>query len=343
MLTRVVGEDGPAPVLLINDALRQPVAVGVLRPTIILPGRFLEEEPANRLAAALAHEWAHIRNRDLWLIAASRLLLPVLYAHPAYWWLRRRIRDDQEALADASAAAVGGRLNYAEVLLSWSLRTPGHPPFATDGGLALFERPSQIKRRILMLLDGSFRVETTLLDRGRSVKGKVVGPDGEPLAGARIEGLQESRIWSDEPLPSAEFLVEGIGRGASRDLLVYHEAKNLAGAHVIRADEGGPISVKLEPCGAVTGRLVASGGLPLSGVEMTCDVPFHDVNHEAGSLPAPVKTGEDGRFRVEGLVPGRKYTFHIWKGNRVEVVAKDIVAARGDTRDLGDVTPRTSE
>ena len=79
----------------------------VFRPTIasfgetnlILPERFLDAEPANQLEAALAHEWAHICNRDLWLIALVRLLLPVLFAHPGYWWLRRRIRDDQELLA----------------------------------------------------------------------------------------------------------------------------------------------------------------------------------------------------------------------------------------------------
>src|SRR6202035_4794742 len=91
LLSRVVGAGHAAPELLVSDALRQPVAVGILRPTIILPQRFVEEEPENRLEAALAHEWTHIRNRDLWLIALLRLLLPVLYAHPAYWWLRRRI------------------------------------------------------------------------------------------------------------------------------------------------------------------------------------------------------------------------------------------------------------
>lgn len=133
LLAQVVGPDHRVPKLLVCTALRQPVAAGILRPAILLPERFSEDAPENRLEAVLTHEWAHIRNRDLWLLALLRLLLPILYAHPAYWWLRRRIRDDQEALADASAAALEGRENYAEVLLSWSKQASDGPRFAAGG------------------------------------------------------------------------------------------------------------------------------------------------------------------------------------------------------------------
>ena len=40
------------------------------------------------------NECAHFRNRDLWWIVVSGLLMPVLFAHPVYWWLRRRARED---------------------------------------------------------------------------------------------------------------------------------------------------------------------------------------------------------------------------------------------------------
>ena len=159
VLADIVG-DGPAePDLLVSDRLAQPVAVGHLRPAIILPERFVDDEPRCRLEAALAHEWAHFRNRDLWWIAVSGLLMPVLFAHPVYWWLRRRTREDQELLADATAA--DGRVDYAEALLAWARQTPERPRLAAAGSLALWERPSQLKRRILMLLDRDFRLEPT--------------------------------------------------------------------------------------------------------------------------------------------------------------------------------------
>ena len=159
VLAHIVGDGGAAPDLLVSGWLAQPVAVGLLRPAIILPERFVEDEPRRRLEAALAHEWVHFRNRDLWWIALSGLLMPVLFAHPVYWWLRRRTREDQELLADAAAA--DGRGDYAEALLAWARQTPDRPRLAAAGSLALWERPSQLKRRILMLLDRDFRLEPT--------------------------------------------------------------------------------------------------------------------------------------------------------------------------------------
>ncbi len=172
VLAHVVGDGGAAPDLLVSGWLAQPVAVGLLRPAIILPERFVEDEPRCRLEAALAHEWVHFRNRDLWWIALSGLLMPVLFAHPVYWWLRRRTREDQELLADAAAA--DGRGDYAEALLAWARQTPDRPRLAAAGSLALWERPSQLKRRILMLLDRDFRLEPTCPRRwGLGVRGAM--------------------------------------------------------------------------------------------------------------------------------------------------------------------------
>ena len=172
VLAHIVGDGRAAPDLLVSGRLAQPVAVGLLRPAIILPERFVEDEPRCRLEAALAHEWAHFRNRDLWWIALSGLLMPVLFAHPVYWWLRRRTREDQELLADAAAA--DGRVDYAEALLSWARQTPDRPRLAAAGSLALWERPSQLKRRIIMLLDRDFRVEPTCPRRwGLGVRGAM--------------------------------------------------------------------------------------------------------------------------------------------------------------------------
>ncbi len=172
VLAHIVGDGGAAPDLLVSDWLAQPVAVGLLSPAIILTERFVEDEPRCRLEAALAHEWVHVRNRDLWWIAFSGLLMPVLFAHPIYWSLRRRTREDQELLADAAAA--DGRGDYAEALLAWARQTPDRPRLAAAGSLALWDRPSQLKRRILMLLDRDFRLEPTCPRRwGLGVRGAM--------------------------------------------------------------------------------------------------------------------------------------------------------------------------
>ena len=64
---------------------------------------------------------SHPQWRPAWL-AFLRLLNIVLFAQPLFWWLRRKIRADQEVLADAAAATMYGdkRLAYAETLVGWA-------------------------------------------------------------------------------------------------------------------------------------------------------------------------------------------------------------------------------
>jgi hypothetical protein len=154
LLRRVVPRGGPAPRLALLDGLPQPIAVGVLRPTIVLPRAFVESESPEALRMAMAHEWAHIRGGDLRMLAALRLLLPILFAHPLYWWLRARVREDQEARADDEAGHVEDRFTYAETLLNWGRRTVGCRRRLPAGALGLWRRPSSLRLRVGRLVEG---------------------------------------------------------------------------------------------------------------------------------------------------------------------------------------------
>jgi hypothetical protein len=182
------------------------------------------------------------------------------------------------------------------------------------------------------------------LDPGKTVQGKVVGPDGAPLDGYRIDGLRDHfRSWSTKPSPTAEFLVQALGPQTTRDIFVYHEGKQLAGEYVVKPGEAGPITVKLEPCGTVTGRLVGADGRPLSGVELTSAVGLSGDEFALGTLPSPVKTDADGRFRATGLIPGKNYRFHVWKQRKRQDAAKDVSVLSGQTKDLGDLRVALSD
>ena len=82
------------------------------------------------------------------------------------------------------------------------------------------------------------------------------------------------QTWSERPLPSAVFEVHALGSTDKRGLLFYHEAKQLAGAYIFKPDEEGPVTIRLEPCGTLTGRLVDEGGVPQAGAQLTCDRPY---------------------------------------------------------------------
>jgi hypothetical protein len=93
----------------------------------------------------------------LWLQTLTRCLGLVLFAHPLYWWFRARLRENQEIRADAAAAGVVGRIDYAAALVSWARLSNGRHPL--EATLSLWEKPCQLKRRVAMLLNGNVQVE----------------------------------------------------------------------------------------------------------------------------------------------------------------------------------------
>jgi beta-lactamase regulating signal transducer with metallopeptidase domain len=148
-LARIAGRRR-LPGVLTNKQVPSALALGTLRPRIILPLSSTTAGNAPAVRAALAHEWAHIAAGDLWLLALERSLLPLLALHPLFWWLRRLTRLDQELAADAAAAG-DKPAEYAEALLSWAkVEAPRQSGVAA---LAMWERPCNLSRRIQMILD----------------------------------------------------------------------------------------------------------------------------------------------------------------------------------------------
>ena len=82
----------------------------------------------------------------------------------------------------------------------------------------------------------------------------------------------------------------------------------------------------------MTGRVVKSDGEPWSN----CKVG--GVNLPGGRSPVD----KDGRFRIEGLIPGKSYSLELRsKGSQPEgTIARDLKIRSGETIDLHDVVPR---
>ncbi|HEV3443257.1 MAG TPA: carboxypeptidase-like regulatory domain-containing protein, partial [Gemmataceae bacterium] len=105
------------------------------------------------------------------------------------------------------------------------------------------------------------------------------------------------------------------------------------------------LSVKLEPSATVTGRLVDTDGLPRPNVELMGYPGPGQTNLTAGSLPSKIATGKDGRFRIERLTRGLKYSVVVLaEGYRVTgMVFENLEFQPGESRNLGDVQARKLE
>ena len=108
--------------------------------------------------------------------------------------------------------------------------------------------------------------------------------------------------------------------------------RGLAGQLVLRGDESGPQTITLQPWGVVTGRIVDDEGQPCNEGDVLLGVRLPSMEPR---IP------RDGRFRIEGLIPGKPYILELIRGSMlVNTVVTDLKVGPGEVKDLGDVVPQ---
>ncbi len=139
-------------VLLESTAIDDPVTVGLFHPAIILPSKVIPALDEPDLTAILAHEYGHIRRKDLLVHLLCQLTaLPVAW-HPGIQYLMSKISQTRElACDDYAAVRLGKRIVYARTLLrlaSLCLQVPR----SNAMGLGIFDGDN-LEARIMMLTE----------------------------------------------------------------------------------------------------------------------------------------------------------------------------------------------
>jgi len=180
------------------------------------------------------------------------------------------------------------------------------------------------------------------VDPGRTLVVNPVDPEGRPVAGTMAAGVDDLFPWSEHSQPSAKVEVHGLDPGQRRRVTITHAGRKLIGSIYLKGDETGPLTLRLQPYGTLTGRIIDDNGQPSGGLRLfNTEGVWPPRPAEQGILPAGdndgIHTGPDGRFRVEGLVPGLRYGGSAAEG-RGEVF-RDVTVASGEVKDLGDLKP----
>jgi hypothetical protein len=178
-----------------------------------------------------------------------------------------------------------------------------------------------------------------VLERDPKRDVRVTGPDGAILAGVTAEGD------GAEAGASGLVTVSKLNPLRPKRFIFKHADKKLVGCLVARGDETEPYTLKLQPWGTITGRLIDKEGKPRASVDlMTSDWQEASADPARGLIPYGQKTGADGRFRYESLIPGQEYSAHAVGEQAVKggfgVVIDRVVLKPGETRDLGNVQAR---
>jgi RNA polymerase sigma factor (sigma-70 family) len=192
-----------------------------------------------------------------------------------------------------------------------------------------------------------------VLDRGRTLSGVVADPEGRPLSGTLawgIDALMSLKEKSEDGvrLAASNFTATGLNPRYPRTLIFYHREKKLAKALLVRGDEKGPLTVRLQPLGALTGRVVDAAGKPKPGISVALRFEPKQLltfpeEHIFGIFfqvlgTKDAITDKDGRFRIEGLVEGLKYDLNLGSGKSfIRRARKELAGKPGAVVDVGEI------
>ncbi len=164
VLTRWKRKSHPAPIILpaplsrsvavrLSSRIGMPMALGYVRPAILLPDSFAASLTPDQLRLVLLHESAHLERRDDWTTLCERLLRAVFFIHPAVYFIGRQLDREREMACDDWVVAHSGSTKpYAEALARVAeLTSLSHAPLLAAGA----GRRKEIFARLEALLDSA--------------------------------------------------------------------------------------------------------------------------------------------------------------------------------------------
>ena len=198
------------PPLLISDHIAGPLTMGSFSPVLLLPAEFFDTQTEDEIAAALAHECAHIARRDYAVNLLYQLVALPLSFHPAVWAVQRRIAQTRELVCDQQAAeCLGDRHTYAASLLGMASSMAARQAALTINAIGVFDA-NILEERIMRL-----HAQQPVVSRARQMIISALALAMMTIAtlGAHAVGVQTQSQVDDRVYTPAE--------GATAPVLIY--------------------------------------------------------------------------------------------------------------------------
>jgi hypothetical protein len=191
------------------------------------------------------------------------------------------------------------------------------------------------------------------------VRGRLVGPDGKPVAKAQMLFRPDYGLIGAYPLHypvtvrDGRFELRGCDPDKTHTVLFFDSQGQLgARAEVAGKQAGGePVTVRLAPCVTARGRYLDAGGKPVKG-----HVGFAEVVMRPGCAYRDFAAFEKGQTAADTVPLGMLDGDHYWKGPLSDAegrivypslipgvtywldrAAKDLTAEAGKALELGDI------
>jgi protocatechuate 3,4-dioxygenase beta subunit len=249
----------------------------------------------------------------------------------------------------------GPTADFVHVEISSEMLNSGRP-----GGSRFY--PDAAVKLANLSPEGEVKEVAITLGRGVTVRGRVLGPDGKPVA--RVILLHRLHVYHDLGWHSATEARDGWFEVAGLDPdktypVFFLDAEHQWGATVQLSGRqaGQEVTVLLAPCGKATARYVDGQAKPRANLAAAPDIVVtpggwnlygsggkNELLADSGSLTnidrhnygGRVKTDAAGRITFPALIPGATYRVARWEKDEWRPF-KEFTVESGKTLDLGDV------
>ena len=139
--------------LLLSSKTDVPMAIGWLKPVVLLPFSMISGLTPQQLDMLLLHELAHIRRHDYLVNFLQTLVEITLFFHPGVRWVSKQMRNEREYCSDDIAVQhCGSPLAYAHTLADTASLCVKHR-HNTIPNMAMAASGGDLKQRVVRLLD----------------------------------------------------------------------------------------------------------------------------------------------------------------------------------------------
>ena len=213
------------------------------------------------------------------------------------------------------------------------------------GGIEVLDFSNACK--VLDVKDGDVPIACDLaLDPGKTLTVNLQDAQGKPLTGAEVAGVSAQTLRA-VPFKTATGRIYALDPDNPRPVVFVHVARKLAAVMTLRGDEKEPVTVRLAPTAVLTGRVLDADGEPVAGAEV---YELYSTSAGRQLTKSQVRwfrprTDKEGRFRLDGIVPGLEMELGFVKGRQMLVPQerREVTPPEsGKTLDLGElrVKPR---
>jgi Carboxypeptidase regulatory-like domain len=182
-----------------------------------------------------------------------------------------------------------------------------------------------------------------LLDPGGLVRITLVDRDHKPVDRCTLLYTAVGSFGSISAVVDSQYDLAGLNPNETRAMMINQVRQKIGKVFTLTYDDKAPraLTVTLEPCATVKGRLVDEDGAPCKHLGIFAE-PSQKL-FQPLRAPISAESDSDGRFVLTDLAPGCETYRVVASGSefRRSTVAERIAIASGKTIDLGEIKLRS--